>query len=209
MRFSESFRSDLDALFAWRRDVRRFRPDPLDAEDVADILNAAAGAPSVGLSEPWRFVLFETERARNAVRESFARCNAEALAAQAPEDAALYARLKLEGLRAAPVQIAAFCAEGDGKGRGLGARTMPETRRYSVVCAVMQMWLAARARGVGVGWVSILEPEVVRAAAGAPTDWALVAYLCLGRPRETRLSCELEDAGWAPREGVAGRVSRV
>lgn len=207
--FSEAFAAELDALFAWRRDVRRFRPDPVPAPLLDAILAAAGGAPSVGLSEPWRLVLVESETGRDVARESFARCNAEALAAQTPEDAPLYAALKLEGLREAPVQLAVFCDEADEKGSGLGARTMPEARRYSVVCAIMQMWLAARARGVGMGWVSIMEPEAMRRAAAAPESWAPVAWLCIGWPRETHLDCDLERAGWSAREKLDGRVFRA
>lgn len=189
--------------------MRRFRAEPLTPALIDDLLDAAGGAPSVGLSEPWRFVRMESADARAAVIESFARCNAEALAAQTDDDRAAYARLKLEGLREAPLHLAVFCDETDGKGRGLGARTMPEMRRYSVVCAVMQLWLAARARGVGMGWVSILDPEDMRRAARAPEDWRLVAYLCLGWPEEEHLDCELERHGWESRERLRDRITTV
>ncbi|MEO1503238.1 MAG: 5,6-dimethylbenzimidazole synthase [Pseudomonadota bacterium] len=209
MEFSATFQQELDELFHWRRDVRRFQTRPLPDGLLSELLEATGSAPSVGLSEPWRFVEIVDAERRSRVVESFERCNAAALEAQDPADADLYARLKLEGLREAPTHLAVFCDEADQKSRGLGQSVMPEMRRYSVVCAVMQLWLAARARGVGMGWVSILEPEVVRAAASARKDWVLVAYLCLGWPEEEHLDCELERAGWAEREKVAKRVSRV
>ncbi len=101
-------------------------------------------------------------------------------AAYEGERAALYARLKLEGLREAPVQFAVFCDHGTERGHGLGRKTMPEMLDYSVVTAITQFWLAARVAGLGVGWVSILEPAEVYAALGTPPEWKLIAYLCVG-----------------------------
>lgn len=197
--FDDTFRARLEQLIRWRRDVRRFRDDPVDPQLVARLLELAAHAPSVGLSEPWRFVPVEGAGARQRVIESYERCNAEALSAYDGEDRALYARLKLEGLREAPVQFAVFCDEETAKGKGLGRQTMPETLRYSVVTAVHTFWLAARASGLGVGWVSILDPQAVREAAGAPAHWSLVAYLCAGYPQEEHDDPELERAGWEKR----------
>lgn len=205
--FDAPFQVALDRLFRWRRDVRRFRRDPLPGGAVDRLLLAAASAPSVGLSEPWRFVKVESADARAAILRNFETANADALAAAAPEDAATYARLKLAGLREAPTHLAAFCDEAGPQGRSLGARTMPEMRRYSVVCAVMQLWLAARAEGIGVGWVSILDPDAARRALGAPESWRLVAYLCLGWPEETHDDAELERAGWERRRRLEGKVT--
>lgn len=199
MQFDDTFRDQFEALIKWRRDVRRFRPDPVDPALLDYLLGLADHAPSVGLSQPWRFVAVDGDGPRQQVVESFERCNAHALGAYDGEDKALYARLKLEGLREAPVQLAVFADEATAKGRGLGQQTMPETLRYSVVTAVHTFWLAARAAGLGVGWVSILEPEAVRAAAQAPESWTLVAYLCVGWPREEHADPELERAGWERR----------
>jgi 5,6-dimethylbenzimidazole synthase len=134
-----------------------------------------------------------------AVLRDFEACNGEALRAYAGERAALYARLKLEGLREAPVHLAVFCDEAGVGGHGLGRRTMPETLHYSVVGAVQILWLAARAQGLGVGWVSILTPDVVRTALGIPKAWRLVAYLCIGYPVEEHLDPELVRHGWQDR----------
>src|SRR5206468_1454021 len=118
----------------------------------------------VGLSEPWRFVLVESPQRREAVRENFRRCNAEALAAQPPERRSHYTRLKLAGLDNAPCHLAVFSEPTPRQGHGLGRHTMPETTDYSAVMAAHTLWLAARAEGIGMGWVSILDPAAIAAA---------------------------------------------
>ena len=198
--FDKAFRAEFEELIKWRRDVRRFRTDRVDPGLIAHLLELAGHAPSVGLSQPWRFVQVGDKTARKAVIDTFERCNVEALADYEGGDKALYARLKLEGLREAPVQFAVFCDEETPKGKGLGRRTMPETLRYSVVTAVHTFWLAARVYGLGVGWVSILEPDAVRKALSAPESWTLVAYLCVGFPQEEHDDPELERAGWEARK---------
>lgn len=206
--FDETFLAGFHDLLAWRRDVRRFRRDPLPPALVEDILAEAHMAPSVGNSQPWRFVLVEEADRRRLVRESFLRANRDALESYASDKGADYARLKLEGLDAAPVQLAVFCDEETGQGHGLGRRTMPEMLAYSCVCAVNTLWLSARARGVGVGWVSILEPDRVSTALDVPEGWRLVAYLCLGLPVEEHLDPELERSRWQVRTGLAERLLR-
>ncbi len=204
--FTSAFQRELEELFAWRRDVRRFLTDPVSEQDVQSILSAVETAPSVGLSEPWRIVRVESNAKREAVISNFEHANAEALATQDEDRAALYASLKLSGLREAPIHLAVFCDEAGEQGHGLGVATMPEMRRYSVVCAVMQMWLAARALGVGMGWVSILDPDRVSKALDVPAEWSLIAYLCLGWPEENHLDCELERAGWEDRQRLKNRI---
>ncbi len=194
--FDAAFADRFAELLAWRRDVRRFRREPLPDGLIERFLAQAALSPSVGHSQPWRFVRVRDEAQREAVRESFARCNAEALAEYEGERARLYASLKLEGLREAPEQIAVFCDHGTAQGHGLGRKTMPEMLDYSVVAAITQFWLAARVAGVGVGWVSILEPEAVSAALGAPSGWKLIAWLCVGYPVEESEVPELVRSGW-------------
>lgn len=206
MDFSEDWRSGLDQLFRWRRDVRRFRRDPIDPACLTRLLDTAGTAPSVGLSEPWRFVLVESAGGRAAALRNFETANTKALAGYDGERRQLYARLKLSGMQDAPVQIAAFCAEGTTKGQGLGIATMPEMLRYSVVCAVHQIWLAARAEGIGMGWVSILDPVQLIEDLDIPRDWALIGYLCLGYPQEEHLDPELARAGWEDRTPVSQAV---
>ena len=118
----------------------------------------------------------------------------------AGERAALYARLKLAGLLEAPVHLAVFVDPATEMGHGLGRRTMPETLAYSAVCAVHTLWLAARAQGIGVGWVSILDPAQARWALDVPEQWQLVAYLCLGYAESDHEEPELAREGWEARQ---------
>ena len=197
--FDAAFRERFAELLRWRRDVRRFRDDPIPGQLIEKLLALASLAPSVGLSQPWRFVLVETPERRAAIRENFAKANDTALNGYAGERQARYARLKLEGLSQAPVHLAVCADETTGQGHGLGRQTMPETIRYSVVAAIQTLWLAARAEGLGVGWVSILDPEAARATLDLPPGWSFVAYLCLGWPEEEHDDPELERRGWEQR----------
>ena len=197
--FDENFRKQFAELVRWRRDVRRFRTDAVDPGLIERLLELAVHAPSVGLSQPWRFVLVETAERRASIGENFARANRSALEGYAGEQQARYARLKLEGLSQAPVHLAVCADEETTTGHGLGRQTMPETIRYSVVAAIQTLWLAARAEGLGVGWVSILDPDAVRATLDLPPQWSFVAYLCLGWPEEEHDDPELERHGWQER----------
>lgn len=198
-RFDADFVRELAELFRWRRDVRRFRSDPVGNDRIDELVALATLAPSVGHSQPWRFVSVESNARRSAVIENFERCNADALASYEGETAALYARLKLAGLREAPVQLAVFCDVETEIGHGLGRATMPETVCYSVVAAIQNLALAARARGLGVGWVSILDPREIATLLDVPAAWRLIAYLCIGYPQEEHLDPELERYGWQAR----------
>jgi 5,6-dimethylbenzimidazole synthase len=198
--FGQDFRDGLEQLFAWRRDVRRFRSDPI-AEPVLDELLALANlAPSVGNSQPWRWVRVDSSDARCAIRENFEAANAAAAGIYSGQDRLDYVRLKLEGLREAPVQFAIFCDETTAQGRGLGRQSMPEMLAYSVVISVHAFWLAARARGIGVGWLSVLDPEGVTACLNVPEGWRFVAYLCVGYPIEEHADPELVRSGWQQRQ---------
>ena len=198
-RFDAVFRDEFAELLAWRRDVRRFRPGAVPEPTLDLLLGLTVYAPSVGNCQPARFVRVDDEDRRVAVRANFEAANREALAAYCGERAKLYATLKLAGLTEAPVQLAVFCDETTEQGQGLGARTMPETRRYSAVCALHTFWLAARAHGLGVGWVSILDPARLAETLEVPQTWSFVGYLCVGWPREEHLTPELERAGWQAR----------
>jgi 5,6-dimethylbenzimidazole synthase len=192
----------------WRRDVRRFRSEPLPAGALDGLIDLACLAPSVGLSQPWRFVIVDGETARAAVRADFAACNARALAAQSDDRAALYARLKLAGLEEAPSQLAVFADRATAQGHGLGRLTMPEMVDYSAVTAVHTIWLAARAQGIGMGWVSILDPKRIAAILDVPADWKLIGYFCIGYPQSEDTVPELEQAGWERRRAAAAIVLR-
>jgi 5,6-dimethylbenzimidazole synthase len=198
-RFDDEFRNRLAALLAWRRDVRCFRREGLPEGLVERLINLALLAPSVGLSQPWRFVIVEDPARRAAIRADFLRCNAAALTSQTAARACRYARLKLAGLEHAPCHLAVFADRGTGQGHGLGRMTMPEMIEYSAVAAVHTLWLAARAEGIGMGWVSILDPKRIATILDVPEDWKLIGYFCLGVPADEDDVPALERAGWEER----------
>lgn len=195
-KFDDQFISHFTDLIRWRRDVRRFKHDPVCSEVLDTILELASLSPSVGYSQPWRFVCIRDPNLRSAVRANFLTCNNEALNAYAGEKAALYAKLKLAGLDDAPEQFAVFCDMETQVGDGLGRKTMPEMIEYSAVIAVHTLWLAARVRGLGVGWVSILNPLEIKKILNAPAAWKLIAYLCIGYPEEEHTDPELARHNW-------------
>ncbi len=198
--FTDEFRAGLVALLRWRRDVRRFERRALPEGTLERLLELASTAPSVGLSQPWRFVVVDSAERRAAVRGSFERCNAEALACFSGERAALYARLKLAGLNEAPCQFAVFADRTTAQGHGLGRMTMPATIDYSAVMAVHTLWLAARAQGIGMGWVSILDAAEITGILDTPPEWTLIGYFCLGYPSEEHDVPTLEREGWERRQ---------
>jgi 5,6-dimethylbenzimidazole synthase len=206
--FTADFRLALRALIAWRRDVRRFRRDPLPEGRLSELIALANLAPSVGLSQPWRFVLVDDPARRAAIRDNFEGCNAQALAAQPTDRMARYARLKLAGLDEAPCHLAVFADPSTAQGHGLGRRTMPEMIAYSAVAAVHTLWLAARAEGIGMGWVSILDPARVAASLDVPADWKLIGYFCLGYAEAEDDVPALERAAWERRRTLSGAVIR-
>ncbi|MEM8537998.1 MAG: 5,6-dimethylbenzimidazole synthase [Pseudomonadota bacterium] len=208
MRFSPGFQDELTELMRWRRDVRRFRTDPVDEGVLKTCLQSFLSAPSVGLSEPWRLIRLDTDKARQAALDNFTAANTRALQGYDGARAETYAKLKLSGMQEAPVQLAVFSDEATDKGAGLGAGTMPEMRRYSVVAAVTQFWLVARAHGLGVGWVSILDPDQLCRDLAVPRTWRLVAYLCVGKPEQDHDTPELERAGWEDRDAALSVESR-
>jgi len=206
--FDGVFRARLRDLLVWRRDVRRFRRDPLPDGTLEALIELACLAPSVGLSQPWRFVIVDGEAIRRAIREDFEGWNAEALAAQSRQRAGLYARLKLAGLQEAPSHLAVFADRSTAQGHGLGRHTMPEMTEYSAVTAVHTIWLAARAQGIGMGWVSILDPKVVAALLDVPSDWKFIGYFCLGYPQDDDTIPELEQSGWEQRRPASSVIIR-
>jgi 5,6-dimethylbenzimidazole synthase len=194
--FSETFFDQLKLLLEWRRDVRCFCSDPLPDGLVEELVGLASLGPSVGYSQPWRFVRVDDAERRASVIESYERANRAALASYNGEEAELYARLKLAGLREAPVHLAVFCDRATSTGKGLGQQTMPQMLQYSAAMAICIFWLVARARGVGAGWVSILEPDVVTRALDVPESWDLVGYLCVGYPLGEDDRPALMRVGW-------------
>jgi len=206
--FDAAFRARLHELFCWRRDVRRFRKDALPEGVLERLIGIACTAPSVGLSQPWRFVIVEDATRREAVLANFEAANAEALGAYSGERAQRYAVLKLAGLREAPCHLAVFADRDTGLGHALGRRTMPETAEYSAVTAIFSLWLAARAEGLGVGWVSILDPATIAAVLDIPQRWRFIGYFCIGYPEAEDDCPELERAGWEQRRPAAESIVR-
>lgn len=198
-KFDDAFHGAFRDLVLWRRDVRRFKPDPVDEAVILRLIELSTHAPSVGNCQPWRFVLVNEETRRNNVAHSFKRANSDALEGYEGEQKQLYATLKLEGLSVAPVHLAVFADSTTAAGAGLGRKTMPETLHYSVVGAIHTLWLAARMHGLGLGWLSILEPDSVSIALDTPPEWSLIAYLCVGWPAEEHDDPELERHGWQGR----------
>jgi uroporphyrin-III C-methyltransferase / precorrin-2 dehydrogenase / sirohydrochlorin ferrochelatase len=198
----------LKRLAAWRRDVRRFRTDPVSPTVVVELLRLADMAPSVGNSQPWRIVqVISTER-RAAVRQSFEQANTVAAQLYEHDRGSLYRSLKLAGFDGAPEHLAVFSDRSavNGQGAGLGAQTMPEAYDYSCACMIMLLWLAAREQGLGLGWVSIVDPALVTMALDVPPDWKFVGYLLLGWPEEEHLDPELERYQWQSRTALADRL---
>jgi 5,6-dimethylbenzimidazole synthase len=206
--FDAAFRDRLAELMVWRRDVRRFRVDPVPEALVDRLLDLAQLSASVGNAQPWRWVRVDSPAVREAVRANFRACNEAALGDYDDERGRLYASLKLEGLERAPLQFAVFCDEATEQGHGLGRKTMPDMLRASVAGMIANFWLLSRAEGVGVGWVSILDAPAIAHLLDVPAEWSLVAYLCVGFPEEFHADPELVRHGWQDRTAL-GRAVRV
>lgn len=200
MRFPQETCSDLLTLMRWRRDVRHFSDAPVCEAHMASLQQAMALAPSVGNARPWRVIRTESAGMRNAVHALFARANAAALAAQPPERQDAYRALKLEGLAAAPVQLAVFTETKPAAGHGLGRHTMPQTLEQSTAMAIQNLNLAARAQGLGVGMLSILDPQAMEALYAVPPSWRFTLYLCIGWPRFEDDLPLLHRNGWQKNE---------
>jgi len=186
-------------LIESRRDVRTFRTDAIPDDTLLRILGAAHHAPSVGFMQPWNFIVIRDAARKQQVAASFAEENARAAQQYHGERAALYGSLKLEGITEAPVNICITCDRTRGGPHVLGRNTIVDTDIYSTCCAVENLWLAARAEGIGVGWVSILTIEALRRILAIPESVLPVAYLCVGYAREFLDQPELQRRGWADR----------
>jgi nicotinate-nucleotide--dimethylbenzimidazole phosphoribosyltransferase len=197
-RFPQAAREAVYAVIAQRRDVRRFRPDPVPDEVLTRVLSAAHQAPSVGLMQPWRLVVIRSETTRSAVRLLAQRerlRQAERFDERAPQ----FLDQKIEGVVEAPLGVCVVCDHGEPDEEVLGRGTIRATDVYSTACAVQNLWLAARAEGLGVGWVSFYRPEDLARLLGLPARAEPVAYLCLGWPDELPVRPTLETVGWSQR----------
>jgi 5,6-dimethylbenzimidazole synthase len=208
MGFDEYERRAVYRAIRERRDVRRgFLPEPMPDELLRNLLEAAHNAPSVGLMQPWRFIVVRDLDVRQTIHKIFLDANQQALAGYEGERQESYAGLKLEGILEAPQNLCVVCDTQSSQGHQLGRRTMPETALYSAVCAIQNLWLAARAEGIGVGWVSILEPKLLRGALNIPEHITPVAYLCLGYVDAFGDAPDLERSGWEKRTPLQSVLS--
>ena len=185
-------------VIAERRDVRRFRPEEVTEAVLERVLRAAHSAPSVGLMQPWRMIVIRDLATRAAVRR-LAQRERLRQADRFDERARAFLDQKIEGVVEAPLGICVCCDHGEPGAEVLGRATIPDTDVYSTACAIENLWLAARAEGLGVGWVSFYRPTDLRALLGIPARADPIAYLCLGWPDERPVRPGLEAAGWSER----------
>lgn len=205
--FSDEERRGVYRAIYERRDVRsQFLPDPIPDEVLDRILDAAHHAPSVGFMQPWDFLVIRDASVRQVIQRNFECANRRAAEAYHGEQRKLYDRLKLAGILEAPVNVCVTCDHERSKGSGLGRLTDPAVDVYSTVCAVQNLWLAARAESLGVGWVSILDLEQLKMTLGIPLAVKLVAYLCLGYVSEFRPQPDLEEKGWETRSSLGSVI---
>jgi 5,6-dimethylbenzimidazole synthase len=203
--FSEEERRGVYRAIYERRDVRgQFLVDPVPDAVLARILDAAHHAPSVGFMQPWDFIVIRQPGVRRAIHENFARANERAAKIYKGEWRGAYQRLKLAGILDAPLNICVTCDHKRSSGHGLGRQTDKATDLYSTVCAVQNLWLAARAESLGVGWVSILDLDELRTQLGIPATCTPVAYLCVGYVSGFRPIPDLEESGWETRQTLSG-----
>jgi 5,6-dimethylbenzimidazole synthase len=198
--FAEAWREGVYQAIYRRRDVRRFRPDPVAPEILARLLKAAHHAPSVGFMQPWNFIVIADEARRRKVKDLYERERLAAAQFFDEPQRSHYLSLKLEGILEAPINVCITCDPTRAGLTVLGRNSTPETDVYSTCCAVENLWLAARAEGVGVGWVSILKRPQLQAILDIPPHVVPVAYLCIGYPEQFGEQPELEVQGWRRRQ---------
>jgi 5,6-dimethylbenzimidazole synthase len=198
--FTSAEREVIYRLIRSRRDIRQFRPDAVPVETLERILEMAHYAPSVGFMQPWNFIVIESLELRGRIKALFENQNAREMAKLTdPARKELYSKLKLEGILESPLNLAVTCDRRRDAPFVLGRAPMPDTDLYSTCLAIENLWLAARAEGVGLGWVSILDRQETEALLELPSGVQLVAYLCIGYPLEFRDKPMLEEKGWKSR----------
>jgi 5,6-dimethylbenzimidazole synthase len=198
--FSRRERDAVYRVMFARRDVRRnFLRTPIPDEVMMRLLTAAHHAGSVGFMQPWDFVVIRDRATKRAVKDLFVEANAKAARRYTGAKGELYRRLKLEGIEEAPINLCVTCSRRRGGPHVLGRSTVRATDLYSTCCAVQNLWLAARAEGIGVGWVSILDHHALKRVIGVPKAVTILAYLCVGYVSKFETAPDLETAGWRSR----------
>ncbi|NLQ16608.1 5,6-dimethylbenzimidazole synthase [Marinomonas sp. M1K-6] len=207
MNITEAERDAVYKTIFSRRDVRReFKSDPIPQAVLERILLAAHHAPSVGFMQPWDFITIQSPITKSAIKKGFLQAHHESLEQFEGDRQNQYKRLKLEGIEEAPLGICVTCDRSRTGPVVLGRTTKPEMDLFSAVCAVQNLWLAARAENIGVGWVSIIHDNVVRNALKIPENIDIIAYLCVGYVDSFHSTPDLERAGWLPRRDVKSAI---
>ncbi|USG61246.1 5,6-dimethylbenzimidazole synthase [Sneathiella marina] len=206
--FSEAEKQAVYKAINTRRDVRdQFLPTPLPNDLVEKLLQAAHHAPSVGFMQPWNFILIRDSAQKQKIWEAFERANKEAAGMFDADRQSLYQKLKLEGILKSPLNICITCDRSRGGEVILGRTHNPQMDLYSTVCAVQNLWLAARAEGVGMGWVSIYHDAELKTLLGIPEEIEIIAYLCLGYVDALYEEPELQVKGWRQRLELSDLIS--
>lgn len=205
--FSDADRAAVYQAIFNRRDVRgQFLPTPVPDEVLSRVLMAAHHAPSVGFMQPWNFLLVRSLEVKQRVQGVFREANDEAARMFPDEKREIYSRLKLQGILESPINLCITCDRTRSGPVVIGRTHMPTMDLYSSVCAVQNLWLAARAEGLGVGWVSIFHEKALQDALAIPHHIVPIAYLCIGYVSHFKDTPELEKAGWLPRLPIAELV---
>ncbi len=187
-----------DAIYK-RRDMRHFLPDPVDPAVLGRILDAAHHAGSVGFMQPWNFIVIDDPEVKKKVARNFSQANEAASKNYSGAKKDLYQSLKLEGITASPINLCVTCDSERNGPHVLGRNSISETDQFSACCAVQNLWLAARAEGIAVGWVSILSPDQLKKDLNLPDHVFPIAYLCIGHTDSFYKKPMLEEKGWAKR----------
>lgn len=190
-----------------RRDVRReFIDTPIPDDVLERVLLAAHHAPSVGFMQPWDFIVVKSPETKKKIKQGFLAAHAESAKMFDGERKEKYQSLKLEGIEEAPLGICVTCDRSRTGSVVLGRTVKPEMDLFSAVCAVQNLWLAARAENMGVGWVSIVHDEVVRDTLNIPESIDVIAYLCVGYVENFQTTPDLERYGWLPRRDAQNAI---
>jgi len=195
----EEARAALHEVIATRRDIRRFRPDPVPDEVLRRVLTAAHAAPSVGHSQPWRFVVVREAATRERAALYADRERLRQAAQLDPASGRRLLDLQLEGIREAPLGVVVCCDRRVAAAGVLGRATFPDADLWSCACAIENLWLAARAEGLGVGWVTLFQPADLAGLLHLPDGVVTLGWLCVGWPDERPPAPGLERAGWSRR----------
>jgi 5,6-dimethylbenzimidazole synthase len=199
--FSSECREALYKVIFSRRDVRgQFKPDPIPDDVLSRVLHAAHHAPSVGFMQPWNFVMIQDSEVKKRVHAGFSKAHTAAAQMFEGDRQEIYQSLKLEGILESPINVCITCDRDRTGPVVIGRTAIPEMDLYSSVCAVQNFWLAARAEGLGVGWVSIIDENDLRESLNIPENIVPIAYLCVGYVSHFYAKPELEAGGWLPRQ---------